>query len=93
MPLTVLEAMASSVPVVATPVAGTAELLKNGTHGYLVPVGNSAALATNITKLLDDRPLAEEMGRQGRELVERSYTWDAVVDQTECVYAEEIGRR
>jgi glycosyltransferase involved in cell wall biosynthesis len=88
MPLVVLEAMASAIPVVATPVGGTSELLKDGVHGLLIPVGDSAALAKSIISLLSDRSLAEEMGRRGRELVEDSYTWDAVIDQTECVYAE-----
>lgn len=93
MPLTVLEAMASALPVVATPVGGTPELLRDGVHGFLTPVGNSTALANAIVRLLDDRSLAEEMGRRGRELVEASYTWDAVVDQTERVYTEEICRQ
>lgn len=93
MSLTVLEAMASALPVVATPVAGTAELLRNGTHGLLIQVGDSRALADAIVRLLDDRSLAEEMGRRGRERVKGSYTWEGVVDRTERVYAEELGRR
>ena len=93
MPLTVLEAMASALPVVATPVGGTAELIRDGINGYLIQVGDSAALANTIVRLLDDRSLAEEMGRRGRELVEGSYTWDAVANRTERVYAEEICRR
>jgi glycosyltransferase involved in cell wall biosynthesis len=88
MPLVVLEAMASAIPTVATPVGGTPELVKDGVHGFLVPVDSSAALAKAITRLLDDRPLAREMGRRGRELVEDGYSWDAVVDKTERVYAE-----
>jgi glycosyltransferase involved in cell wall biosynthesis len=88
MPLVVLEAMASAIPTVATPVGGTPELVKDGVHGFLVPVGSSAALAEAITRLLDDRPLAQKMGRRGRDLVENGYSWDAVVDKTERVYAE-----
>lgn len=93
MPLVVLEAMASAIPVVATPVGGTPELVKDGVHGFLVPVGSSTALAQAIVRLLDDRSLAQEMGRRGRELVKNGYTWDAVVDQTERIYNEEIHRR
>jgi glycosyltransferase involved in cell wall biosynthesis len=88
MPLVVLEAMASAIPVVATPVGGTPELVKDGVNGFLVPVGSSTALAQAIVRLLDDHPLAQEMGRRGRELVKDGYTWDAVVDQTERVYNE-----
>jgi glycosyltransferase involved in cell wall biosynthesis len=88
MPLVVLEAMASAIPVVTTPVGGTPELVTDGVHGILVPVGSSTALAQAIVRLLDDRPLAREMGRRGRELVKDGYTWDAVVDQTERAYNE-----
>lgn len=93
MPLTVLEAMASGVPVVATPVAGTAELLADGTNGFAIPVDADAELATAVCKLLDDRPLAERMGRRGRQIVESGYSWDAVVDRTEQVYERELCRR
>jgi len=93
MPLTVLEAMAAALPVVATPVGGTPELIKDEVHGYLIPVGNHVALANAVIRLLDDRSLAAEMGRRGRELVEVSYTWDAVAEQTEQVYAEEMRRQ
>ena len=93
MPLTVLEAMASAIPVVATPVGGTPEILKDGVHGFLIPVGSSVALAKAIVRLLDDRSLAKEMGRRGRELVQANYTWDAVVEQMEHVYTEEIHRK
>ncbi|MDP2990672.1 MAG: glycosyltransferase family 4 protein, partial [Kiritimatiellota bacterium] len=88
MPLTVLEAMASGLPVVATPVGGTPELLKDGVHGYLSPVGDPAALAAAISRVLDDPDGAAQMGRRGRELIESGYTWDAVVKQTERVYTE-----
>jgi len=93
MPLVVLEAMASALPVVATPVGGTPELVTDGVHGFLVPVGNSTALARAIIRLLDDRSSAEEMGRRGWELVKYSYTWDAVVERTERVYIEELCRK
>ena len=92
MPLTVLEAMASSLPVAATPVAGTAEIIQDGVNGYLVPVGDSAALADAVIKLLDDPSLAREMGQRGRELAESGYTWESAVEQTEHLY-EEICRK
>ena len=90
MPLTILEAMASALPVVATPVGGTPELLQDGVNGYLIGVGDHVALANAIIQLLGDRWLAEEMGQRGRKLVEDRYTWDAVAEQTERVYAEAI---
>jgi glycosyltransferase involved in cell wall biosynthesis len=92
MPLTILEAMASGLPVVATPVGGTPELVKDGVNGYLVPVNDHDALANSIIKLLDNPSLAEKMGQRGREMVEMDYTWDAAAEQTERVYLEEALR-
>jgi glycosyltransferase involved in cell wall biosynthesis len=88
MPLTVLEAMATALPVVATPIAGTGELIQDGLNGHIVQVDDTAALANAVIKLLDDRSAAEKMGRNGRALVEGSYTWDAVVERTEHIYTE-----
>ncbi|NQT72679.1 MAG: glycosyltransferase family 4 protein [Chloroflexi bacterium] len=93
MPLTVLEAMASALPVIATPVGGTPELLKDSTCGHLVPVGDSSALANAIVYMLDNRFAAIEMGNRGRELVQDGYSWEFIVEQTERVYQEEINRR
>jgi len=89
MPLTVLEAMASELPVVATPVGGTPELIQDGVNGFLTPVGDHITLANSIIMLLDDPSLAVKMGQRGRELVEASYTWDTVTEQMERVYMEQ----
>ncbi len=86
MPLTVLEAMASGLPVVATPVGGTPEILNDGVNGYSIPVGDSNSLARAIIGLLDNSSLAEEMGRRGREMAVAGHSWDYVVDRTERVY-------
>jgi glycosyltransferase involved in cell wall biosynthesis len=91
MPLTVLEAMASGLPVVATPVGGTPELVRDEVNGYLFPVGDSKALAEAINRSLDNPAKAQEMGRQGRSWVEDRYTWDQVVEQTERVYTLVLG--
>ena len=92
MPLTILEAMASGLPVVATPVGGTPELVRDGETGYLVPVDDSEALAAALNSVLDDRPRARDMGRRGRAAVEAGYGWDAATDRTEAVYREVLAR-
>lgn len=91
MPLTVLEAMATGLPVVATPVGGTPELIRDGENGYLFPVGDSEAMAQRILRLLDTPSLAREMGSRGRRQVEASHTWEQVVEKTEGVYAQVVG--
>ena len=92
MPLTVLEAMACALPVIATPVSGTAELVRHGENGFLVPPTDPAALASAILRLIEDVPLRERQGRKGRQLVESGYTWDAVARQTLSVYEELMPR-
>ncbi|HYL79884.1 MAG TPA: glycosyltransferase [Candidatus Acidoferrum sp.] len=73
MPNSVLEAMACGLPVVATSVGGTLELVLDGETGLLVPPGDPAALADAMLKLLEARELAEALGRAGRARVESHF--------------------
>jgi glycosyltransferase involved in cell wall biosynthesis len=66
-PLTLIEAMAARLPVVATRVGGVAETVEDGRTGLLAEAGDAAALAERILRLAGDRALAVEMGRLGRE--------------------------
>jgi len=69
LPVVLLEACAAGVPVVATAVGGTPELVTDGENGRLVPPGDPAALAGRITELLVDDGARHAMGQRGRELV------------------------
>ncbi|NQW18523.1 MAG: GT4 family glycosyltransferase PelF [Chloroflexi bacterium] len=93
MPLTVLEAMATGLPVVATPVGGTPELITDGQNGYLTPVGDSQTLARAIVDILSDRERAAAMGQRNLTKVRDEYTWERVVDRTETLYCEMVGGR
>ncbi len=64
-----LEAMASSLPVVAALAAAVPEVVPDGSMGLLVSPGDDAALADALTKLLDDAPMRRAMGSAGREHV------------------------
>jgi len=67
-PVVLMEAMAASVPVVTTRIAGVPELVEDGVSGHLVPPGDAAALAQAITRILDtDAP--QTMGAAGRARV------------------------
>jgi glycosyltransferase involved in cell wall biosynthesis len=68
-PVSVLEAMAAGVPVVATRVGSLAETVCDGQSGYLVPPGDAGAIASRVASLLRDRGLAQRMGRAGRQHV------------------------
>ena len=64
-PLSILEAMAAALPVVASDVGGVAELVADGVTGLLVPAGEPAALARALARLLADAALRERMGAAG----------------------------
>ena len=65
-PLSILEAMSSGVPVVATRVGGIPEILDDGIEGYLVSTENNKELAERLIELLSNSKLREYMGKQGR---------------------------
>jgi len=89
---TVLEAMASGLPVVASAVGGNVELVEEGFNGALVPAGDPVALANAIGTLSKN---AQERARQGanaRHFVCRQFDWDRTVDKYMSVYDELLGR-
>ena len=72
-PVVLMEAMASRIPVIASRVAGVPELVEDGVVGYTVPPGDVATLADRIGRLMADPDLAARMGQAGRVLVERDF--------------------
>jgi glycosyltransferase involved in cell wall biosynthesis len=79
----ILEAMASSLPIVATDVGGIPELVTNGYNGLLVPPANPEALAEAIRKLAEHPEESLQMGRRGRERMEEHFTLDRKISETE----------
>jgi glycosyltransferase involved in cell wall biosynthesis len=75
MPNVVLEALAAGVPVVATKVGGTPEVL-TGSCGRLVPPGDPAALAVGVLDVLMDEARRRRMGQRGQERVRKHFTFD-----------------
>jgi glycosyltransferase involved in cell wall biosynthesis len=74
--LTLLETMASEVPVVVTAVGGNPELVRNGVDGLHVPRGDSSATARAILEILGDPGMAARMGKAGRQRVVEHYQLD-----------------
>jgi glycosyltransferase involved in cell wall biosynthesis len=87
-PLTVLEAMAAGIPVVATRVMGIPEAVSHGETGLLVPPRNPAALALALLDLLGDPMRLREFGANGRKRVAREFSREAMIARLERVYEE-----
>jgi glycosyltransferase involved in cell wall biosynthesis len=93
LPNTVLEAMAAGLPVVATGVGGTPEVVVDGITGLLVPPRDPDALAQAITRLLHDPDLRLQMGQAGRERVASHFTVARMVEQTEQLYEQLLAEK
>ena len=83
---TVLEAMAAGLPVVATAVGSNPVLVADGETGYLVPAGDSVALASALERIANDEPSRHRMGQLGRLRAERDFSIDCMVREYEDLY-------
>lgn len=90
LPNVVLEAFAAGVPVVATPVGGTPEVVEDGVNGLLVQPGDSIALANGILEVLACDQRRRQMGQRGRECVRRHFTFAAQAAAYQRLFAELI---
>ena len=88
-PNTILEAMASSLPVVATDVGGVRELIIPSETGFIVPPANTSALYESLSKLIQDKDLRYKMGNAGFERV-KQFSIDKMAKETENLYQELI---
>jgi glycosyltransferase involved in cell wall biosynthesis len=77
MPLALLEAMASGIPVVATDVAGTREVIKHGVNGLLIPPRDPEAIAEAFKQMKDHTTLREELAQRALNFVRETYSVDA----------------
>jgi len=85
-PVVLMEAMAMGLPVVSTLHSGIPELVQDGISGFLVPERDVDALASKLSYLLDHSELWSQMGKAGREFVEKYYNIRDLQGQLEAVY-------
>jgi L-malate glycosyltransferase len=85
---TLLESMAVGAPVVATTVGGNAEVIENGKSGLLVPPNDPQALAQAICAILQDRELAQRLGRAAKRRVTDLFSRERMVRETQDLYVQ-----
>ena len=83
---TILEAMATRLPVIASDVGGNPELVEHDVNGLLVPVADDAALAAAIARLLNDSNLRERVAAEGFRRVQHRFNWTNTVDHYLTTY-------
>jgi glycosyltransferase involved in cell wall biosynthesis len=84
-PLKIYEYMACERPVVASDLPGITETFQKAQANLLYPIGDSQALARQLTTLYANPSLCAEMGRRGRAYVLRYHSWASVAEQTEAI--------
>ena len=84
MPLTLLEAMATGMPVATTNTCGMADVVEDEVNGLLVPPADGEGLARAIERLCNSAELRKQLGQSAHETM-RSYTWEKVTEKLERI--------
>jgi glycosyltransferase involved in cell wall biosynthesis len=86
LPKSTIEAMAIGRPIITTTAPGCDETVEEGFNGYKVKVGDSMSLSKKLQKLIENKQLRIEMGKNSRELFLKNFTLEKVVSQTFELY-------
>ena len=85
LPTVMLEGMACGLPVVATDVGGSSEVIVHGKNGFLIPPRDPRRMSEVVLKLLADSPLRKKVGKAARATIEKGFSWDKIADNIlEC---------
>lgn len=91
MALVLLQAMASGLPIVATPESGAIDLIRDGEEGLLTPSNQPAFLADALSRLTEDADLRRKMGSAARARVESGFSWNDYTDRAIAAYRGLLG--
>jgi len=87
-----LEAMALSIPVVATATGGFTEVVEDGINGFLAPVGDGEALGQTMLRLLEDPARMRQMGERGRQRVESQFNAQVQIQELKRVFLSVLAK-
>lgn len=85
-PSSILEAMSCELPVIATNVPGSSEIVKDGSTGFLVPPKSPKLLAKRMLQLLEEKELNSKMGKKARKIVVKKYNWGKITNEYDKIY-------
>jgi len=88
--LSMLEAMCSKIPVIASPSGGPGDILNHGVNAWLLKEPTSEEISKSVHAVLTDHRLRENLVKNAFELVKKKYTWKNVVDELEMIYEQTI---
>jgi len=91
-PLTILEAMSASLPIIASDVGGVNESVSSE-NGYLIPKGNIDILVQSLTELIVNKNLRQQLGSNSRYLYETKFSFNTMLQQTLDVYNQVLAKR
>jgi glycosyltransferase involved in cell wall biosynthesis len=91
--LSMLEAMSSRIPVIASSSGGPGDILDHEVHAWLLKESTPDEISKSVYAVLKDDSLRENLVKKAFELVKRKYTWKSVVDRLEMVYGKTIAEK
>ena len=89
-PFTILEAMASGIPVVASNIPGITEQITDSVTGLLHPIGDIDSIASRIILLSQNGELVKKITKNAQAMVKQKYTWEVIGQQTELIFKQVI---
>jgi glycosyltransferase involved in cell wall biosynthesis len=87
LPIVLLEAMASGMPVVTTETCGMKDVIGDGFNGFLVKPADTDAFVNRVERMIDSPALRAQLGNAARETMER-HTWDRVAPKLEAIFSQ-----